>query len=128
MINPVLDIVFCERNPPSIRFVDQLRGEASGRHSAQGGKLPDLELLDDIRSLGGHLGDVPGYAGAAGVYLTLARRFCAQKDGSIDWHRFAALFRAARAKDKPGFDGLAQTVERAFGPDARALVKRLRPP
>jgi hypothetical protein len=87
-----------------------------------------LEVLKRHYDEGGHLGDVPGYAGAAGVYLTLARRFCARKDGLIDWHRFAALFRAARAEDKPGFDRLARTAERAFGPDARALLKQLRLP
>ena len=87
-----------------------------------------LETLKRHHDEGGNLGDVPGYAGAAGVYLTLARRFCVQKDGSIDWHRFAALFRAARAEGKPGFDRLVETAERAFGPDARALLKQLRLP
>ena len=85
-----------------------------------------LETLKRHYDEGGDLGDVPGYAGAAGVFLTLARRFCARKDGSIDWHHFATLFRAS--KGKPGFDRLVEAAERAFGPKARALMEQLRLP
>ncbi len=85
-----------------------------------------LETLKRHYDEGGDLAGVPGYAGAAGVYLALARRFCAREDGSIDWHRFAALFRAAGPQK--GFDRLAEAAERAFGPDARALIKQLRLP
>ncbi len=85
-----------------------------------------LETIKRHYEDGGDLGDVPGYAGAAGVYLALARRFCALDGNSIDWRRFAALFRAAGGKR--GFGQLAAEAERAFGADARVLIEQLRLP
>jgi len=94
-----------------------------------------LAALRDHYEDSGTLQDVPSYAAAAGVYLTLLRRFGTGKDGAPDWTALGRLLEIARSTPVPAgateaqrFALLATTAEKAFGSDARAVIERLRLP
>jgi len=70
------------------------------------------------------------YATAAGVYLLLARRFCRDASGEIDWHQFATLFPRARRLPVPTDAGeqerwqlMVKVCQQTFGAEARHLLE-----
>ncbi|MHC4579055.1 MAG: hypothetical protein ACYTED_16805 [Planctomycetota bacterium] len=92
-----------------------------------------LRSLKKHYDYAGTLEDVPSYGAAAGVYLTLLRRFCCGPEGDPDWVRFTPLFCNAVARRPPRglepearFALFADVCQQTFGAEGRRVLEVLR--